>query len=501
MPLSGYEFQPDVVVVLTTGSEWIVPPRFNSGSNIIELFGGGGGGGSGGSIGSHTTGGGGGAGGYSKITNWDPLGESTISFTIAPGGLGGIPANNGAGSGPTIWDNGFLIASGGGGGFGGTGDLTVRGRGGNGGTGSIFFGGQGGNGEMPSPASTPAPGGGGGGSANASGSGEDGIRALLGGAGGDPGPPIGFIWQDTKLPISASAGDGGDGTAGESGSSGFLYGGGGAGGGKHTGETPAAFKGGDGRQGFIVITYQSKLHALSGSINEEANVKMVAMKQRFRSTLIDKDLGPGRLLRNVTLGPTSVGNTIAFDEDQASGRLTHNISLTAKLMDADVLDATPTFEFKLTSTVLDSERSTGKMKALTFQGTLIENDNTDAYLRLIHGLDGKLLDGSGVDNDGILTGIVQLTGGAMDVDQPAHLILDPLRDIAFFVNRDPKLFTGSLSENDQTQPDTIHGFRFRQIIPGEAEFELIPVRISTKPDFEIRIVLSEEDLFAAGLTD
>ena len=507
MPLSGDPQQPDVVVVLSTGSVWIVPGNFDNVNNFIEFIGGGGGGRGGKNINSGL---GGGGGGYSRIQNFQTGGSSSIAYSIGDGGVGGT--SDGRNGDDTIWDVGELDASAGGG---KGADASGFGEGGTG----IFNGGDGGGSQLG------AGGGGGGGSGGVSGSGTNGFTgtSALGAQGGTGGPPSGgvggpagspggvqggsgSVWIDTKT--GEIAGSGGGGGGGEFNSSdpqvgglGGLYGGGG-GGGSGASNPVNRQDGGDGQQGVIVITYRSTIHQLNGDIIDDSKIKMTSFKQRLRSNLIDEDHTPGRLLRRVILGPTQAGNTIAIDEDQASGRLTHRMTLIANLIDADMLDAVPTFEFKLTSTVIDSDTGVAKIRAIKrFRGFLEDNDHTRAFFRLIRAFRPRVLDGGGMDNDGIITGFIKFVGAVMDVDKTAHIILDPLRDLAFFVNRDPTPFTGLLSENEQTHPDTLHGFRFRQIIPGEAEFELIPVRISTKPDFEIRIILSEEELFAAGLID
>ena len=498
--ISGDPEQPDVVVVLTSGSSWTVPANFDNQRNYIEIIGGGGGGEGEG------RGEGGGGAGYNRINDFDTEGSASIPFQLGQPGSGGdgpVRATDGT---ATTWHVGgsFEIVAGGGSGS-LTGSTIGKGSGlfdgGQGGFSDVFEGGAGGGG-AGGPSGSGLAGASGGGN-RVGGDGNAGVSGggLGGGGDGDDGG-TGSIWEDTTTGEIAGPGGGGGGgvfQSDQTGGEGGSYGAGG-GGGSTDGVNPP---GGEGGAGVIVITYRSTIHRFQGSSIDADTSKMNASIFQLRSSAIDSDITPGQLLRQVILGPTQAGNAVMIDEDVLDGRPSFRLAYTAKLIDMDGFVGVPTFDFKLTESVFDSDVVDTRFQTTKrFKGITLDNDQTKAFLRLIHGLDNSIIiDGDGADSEGIITGIRQLTGRVEDLEEIAHLPIPP-RDIAFFIDRDPRPFSGSaVIDDNQTQPNTLHGFRLRPIVPGEAEFELIPLRISTKPDFEIVIILSEDDLFAAGLID
>lgn len=219
------------VIFLTSGSSWTVPVDFDPLNNFIECVGAGAGG--------STLGGGGQGGGYSRKDNVNISPGSIIPYGIGSGG----PSNT-AGGDSWFHGSGFsssVVGAKGGaapsGVSGGDSDHVSLGRGV-----LKYKGGTGGNVASSNP-------GGGGASAGPNGHGNPGSNGLLGLA-GDGGVAQVFTWQTQQiLNASAGPGSGGNGSILSGGADGELYGG--AGGGSLT-------AGGSGKQGIIVITYQSR---------------------------------------------------------------------------------------------------------------------------------------------------------------------------------------------------------------------------------------------------
>jgi hypothetical protein len=138
------------VIILSTGTSFIVPVDWNSSNNTIHLFGaGGGGGGSRYGVTSQKAGGsGGGGGGYTKITNFQATPGTTITYSLGVGGSAGTSAANGGNGTATSWNSNQFRANGG---FGGisysftTGSDSIPGQGG---TGLTYNGGAGGRGNV-----------------------------------------------------------------------------------------------------------------------------------------------------------------------------------------------------------------------------------------------------------------------------------------------------------------------------------------------------------------
>lgn len=253
-------------VVLTSGTSWTVPADFNKLNNKIEAIGGGAGGTNGSAstsgFGGGTGGQAGGAGAYTFITNFDPLGAGTISYTI---GNGGAIATDGtdttfntttivAKKGLAVGTGGLASActpsavafSGGSGGAGGIGDAkddTSSGAGGGGGGG-----------------------GGAGGSTAAGSNGTSSTGSGNTGVGGQGDPPVGGAAGQAGTELSGSGIGSGGGANGGLGSSGGVGspagsagnygagGGGGGGGALHIG-VHAGGAGSVGTPGAIIITY------------------------------------------------------------------------------------------------------------------------------------------------------------------------------------------------------------------------------------------------------
>jgi hypothetical protein len=218
----------NAVVVLTSGTSWVVPSDWNNSANTIHLFGAGGGGAGGYATSpNYAGGGGGGGGGYTKLTNQTLSG--TITYAIGTAGTGGTGGNNGNAGGTTSWNSGTSTA---GGGKGGTASLAPASAGGVGGVGATFNGGDGGAGAISTTASSYAGGGGGGGAGGVNG---------VGGTGG-----LGFSTTNSSLTSAGGGGGNGGGSAGGAGLSGSYGPGGnnssGIGGGTST--TPGTLGGG-----------------------------------------------------------------------------------------------------------------------------------------------------------------------------------------------------------------------------------------------------------------
>jgi hypothetical protein len=235
-------------IVLAAGSSWEVPGDFNPADNTITVIGGGGPGRSN-AVGTSTQGrggsGGGGAGEKRVLTNWDPLGATSIPYSIAPASV----ATELTG-GDTNWNSGEAIAKGGSrGGLGSNPSGGVGGPGGSGGTGGTGTNGSAGgagtarnnttNGQLS------GSGGGGGASPNAGGVG---VTTASGGVGGDGTYPYGdggtggwYSGSTLNAFIQATGGT--------------NYGAGGGGGaGRMTTQNPQP--GGNGAQGVIIIEYE-----------------------------------------------------------------------------------------------------------------------------------------------------------------------------------------------------------------------------------------------------
>lgn len=263
-----------VVVVLTVGTSWTVPANFNPNNNKIEAIGGGADGLVGNSGTTTIAGDGGtgrGAGAYTFITNFDPVGASTIAYAIGDRGV-----TNG---GDTQWkDASTLLAKGASSTTGGAAASCVPSgnakSGGNGGAGrthpaTSIGGGGGGGGGAGGPTAAGANGIGGGTSATGNNGGQ-GDPAVGGGAGtGSASDTVGGA-GGAGSELGGGVGSGGGGGGGGGGSSdntgaaggaagnyGAGGGGGGGGGKAITGGTRVGGAGGLGKQGVIIITYQT----------------------------------------------------------------------------------------------------------------------------------------------------------------------------------------------------------------------------------------------------
>ena len=493
--------QPNVVVVLSCGSTWTVPANFDNVHNTIELIGAGAAGRPP-TAGVNRGGTGGGAGAYQRISGYDTAGSSSIAFKLGVGGIQGFRDG-----GNTIWGSETASLAEGG-------DTGGNSVGGAGGTGS-FNGGSGGSAEVG--AGPLFRGRGGGGAGGPSGSGGDGGGpggsggAPSGGLGGIQGtnidnPPTdggtGSVWLDTKTgEIAGSGGGGGGGAPQHPGAVGGLYGGGGGGGGKTNDLPENIHPGGDGQDGVIVITYRSTLHALGGRTIDDDNMKMTAFNQRIRASIIDSDNTTGQLLRFVTLGPTSDGGAVMIDDDALRGKPRLLYKLSVKVIDGDIIGGKPTFDFRLSADVHDNDALASRLHHIVrFRGRLLDDDKTKAFLNVITRFPSAVVDGDGGDSDGIVTGFVNLSAGLIDEDKLSHIVIDPSRDIAFFVSRDPRPFSGSaVIEGDITHHSTLHGFRL--VI---YEIEGMPVE-ATQVEFRpidnkrIQITLTEVQMDILGL--
>lgn len=307
------------VYQVTTGSSWFIPYDFNTTNNIVHLIGGGGGGGGGRNQNAlKMGGGGGGGGGYTKITNYNVSGGTTITLAVGVAGAAGAANTNGGNGGTTSWDSSAYTANGGtggstsvaanssvystggpggtgstfNGGTGGVGSTSIIGNYGNGGGGGagaggpLGNGGDGGSGFASNTATQIAGGGGGGngggtagGNATASTGGTGGNNASstgggatsgasgtvggggAGGAGGTASGGSGGAGIDILNTIGGGGGAGGStGSSSSPGTSG-NYGAGGPGGGVAT--ASAAGPGGPGVQGFILIQYYPLILSLT----------------------------------------------------------------------------------------------------------------------------------------------------------------------------------------------------------------------------------------------
>jgi RHS repeat-associated protein len=282
----------DVFVVLSSGTSWTVPPDFDPNHNTITMIGGGGGGGgaaNGTGGGGGIKGGSGGGGGEARVlSNWNPAGQTSITYSLGTAGAGGNAGTGGAGTngtdaGDTTWDSAGAspaIAKGGKMGLGGAGGTgtTAGGAGGTGGSGGVGQnGGAGGAGGGRDNGDHGGGGGGGGGAGGPSAAGNVGAAGTtshtpgnggqgdgtLGGAGSSvAGQPGG---NGTEIDGSNGSGGGGrgggDGSAGGgtnlSGTNGGSYGagGGGATGGNLTQTGASTRNGGNGNPGLIIIRY------------------------------------------------------------------------------------------------------------------------------------------------------------------------------------------------------------------------------------------------------
>lgn len=235
-------------IILTSGTSWTVPADFNIAANTIEAIGPGGNGGQG--FGSGGAGGGGGGGAYTKLTNFNPAGATTIPYAIpVPGG------------GDTTFNTSSLIAKQGGQGT----DATIDGvpsgaAGGLGGAASSCTPSgpakSGGNGSAPSLGPTnPFGCGGGAGGSFAAGQAGTSDNSDTGGQGDPPNGGAGGTFASAGHAGTewGAAGSGGGGSGGfSSGMAGGAGGNYGAGGGGAFGNNGA---GGAGAKGVIVITY------------------------------------------------------------------------------------------------------------------------------------------------------------------------------------------------------------------------------------------------------
>lgn len=255
------------VIVLTSGTSWTVPAGYNVAGSKVEAIGGGASGRSVSTINVSFAGGGGGA--YTSLSNFDPLGATTIPYAIGAGGALNV---NG---GDTTFNTTSVVAKGG---------LTpINSTGGLGGSGAACTpagtsGGNGGNGIGAASSS----GAGGGGAAGPNGAGNagangvsgigqtggaggrgDGTTGGLGGGGGTSGLQGTSGSAGTELGGGVGAGGAGGGggsqTVGDgmSGGNGGLYGGGGGGPSAHNTacnawNSPIVNAG---AQGVIIITY------------------------------------------------------------------------------------------------------------------------------------------------------------------------------------------------------------------------------------------------------
>lgn len=253
--------------ILTSGTSWVVP----DGVTQIKIWAVGAGGGGAGSNGiDATAGGGGGAGGlvYGVV---DVIPGQIFSYNLGPGGVGSTGGVNGGLGGDTFLSSGSLSMSA----FGGTGGKHNTGAAANGGAatagvgwlsiGSVVggtgygsvgdVGGGGGGGIAMANASSNSSEGGSGAQANDI----SGLFAALTEAGyPTTAPGTGSLVAGTQNAMNGSTatgvGSGGGGAANQGGNGGDgLFGGGGGG---AAGYSANNMKGGDGGQGFIVITIQ-----------------------------------------------------------------------------------------------------------------------------------------------------------------------------------------------------------------------------------------------------
>ncbi|MEK8180954.1 LamG-like jellyroll fold domain-containing protein [Flavobacterium buctense] len=249
----------------------------------VEAYGGGGGGGFGGTSNRDGAGGGGG-GGYSRNISVPVIAGTTYTITIGASGTGAISSAspNGVSGGNTtaVFGATTITANGGIGGFG----YSNGGAGGIGGTGSTFNGGSGGAGLNGIGSGG---GGGGGGTTNNGGIGS----VPNGGAAG-----------------GGNAGAGGNGTTAASGagsSSLTNYGGGGGGGTRNS-------AGGNGRQGYAVITYTCPTYALTSPTTSNsplcgASVASVSLNSSSLAT------GTYTVTYNLSGATTAIGNTATMN--------------------------------------------------------------------------------------------------------------------------------------------------------------------------------------------
>lgn len=254
-----------ITVVLTSGTQWTVPPDFDPLNNTVEGIAGGGGG----AYGDATHGGGGGAGGQYRIKNipFDPAGRTTINYQIGQGGVSRSSAADGGDGTDTIFDtNGNFLQprAGLGGKQTGAGGIASAIGGGNSTQHNAGSGGAGGSGSG-------LRGGGGGGSGGHDGNGQNGVAESSGlptdgGAGGSNSGGVagpydgGNGGNGTGIPdsgVGSGGGGAGENTNGLAGDAGNYGGGGG-------GCSNNATRSGAGANGVIVIKYeqlpQTRLH-------------------------------------------------------------------------------------------------------------------------------------------------------------------------------------------------------------------------------------------------
>lgn len=302
------------VVILTSGTSWAVPADFDKNNNNVYLIGGGGGGSCGNNGGSglaNDSGCGGGGAECRKLTNWDPGVQTTISYSVGTGGLGGVRVSGSANAtGPsgadgiqTVWDSAGVnaIAK-----PGLKGVSAVRGTngtpgtGGTGGSGGVGNNGGAGAQKSKNISTSLGPGVGGGGAGGPNGAGTDGQTGDTtnqlsgaggngdGGLGGAGGPATSTGANQTTNPgasgsngteIAGGIGSGGGSSGGASGTTivAGLYGAGGGGG---RGGPNAAFgaNGCNGAQGVIIITYATNNVATTLfklSLSESATLEFV----------------------------------------------------------------------------------------------------------------------------------------------------------------------------------------------------------------------------------
>lgn len=323
-------------VIITAGTNWIVPNTWSNSNNTIICIGGGAGGGvgdgiPGGGTVSATSRGGGGGGARSIATNVYLGPNSTITIAV---GAGGSPGSSG---GDTSFNNGIVLAKGGStstsatGGSGGqaasgTGNTKYSGGNGGNGTGLAQQGSGGGGGAAGNTASgtngsnASAGTGGNGGAGGATDGGNGGLGAAAAAANGS----IGFNNGSSLAALGENfAGGGGGGGGGDgyglyNGGVGAIFGGGGGGGFGGTGL-------GAGAQGCIIATWtwQSVLPT-SGQI--DANSISIVVKQfPFANVSInDSNVrtafgkssgqiaygdGYGKYLKSTVVGTTTINTT------------------------------------------------------------------------------------------------------------------------------------------------------------------------------------------------
>jgi hypothetical protein len=269
-----------VQIILTAGTTWTVPADFNPTNNTIEAIGGGGAADFGNTAQGGSGGGGGGA--YSKISNFDPLGATTIPYTIGAGGTGGVSGGASVvAATDTTFNTSSLVAK-----HGNAGSRTTGGTGGAaaGSTGTVkHSGGSGGTGNLVGPSGPSnlitGGGGGGGGAAGKFADGNNGANATttvvgsttvaVPGAGGQgDGTSGGFGGSITAPGADGSewvaAGSGGGGGGGGGGNGGRY----GAGGGGGEADVFGTFtSGANGNQGVIVISYTPSVPSANSTIS------------------------------------------------------------------------------------------------------------------------------------------------------------------------------------------------------------------------------------------